>query len=182
MPNLTPQSLARNVYYYTVAFAAAVYVISHALLSTTVHWVYNRQARQRHWHGLAGLPAYKHQTLKDRGHDGQSNQQRSSKNGIVAEGEAPIRDGNTGFPRSTTHEILHSGKHWGIDHVPMIKKTLITADGMEITYYVMFPGNPKLQVLCNGLGVNANYTGFLPVLYRYGRMPGDYSFITWDYR
>ena len=114
------------------------------MLSWFVHAVYNRQARARHWHGLAGLPPYKHQR--------QNNQaQQQSKPHQQLEGG--------GLTRSETSDLLASGKHWSIDNVPIERKTLKVKDGLTITYYVMFPGNPKLQVLCNGLGVNANYTG-----------------------
>lgn len=71
---------------------------------------------------------------------------------------------------------------WSIARCPVVHRSFRTRDGTLISYHILYPGNPRLMVFANGLGAASDFSAFASVIHRYGKIGGDYSFLTWDYR
>lgn len=187
MTHWTPTTLIRSITFYITATIATFYVLIRPLPRTFISWVYRRQAERRHWYGLSSLPPYIHKYNKNyKQQHNISNNTNSNEDGHKNNSR---NNHNNSYPYSTTgkqylsgNKLIEEHKFWSLSRCPIVQREYVTPDDIHINYYIIYPGNPRTMCIANGLGVSRNFVGFAPLIYRYGAMNGDWSFITWDYR
>lgn len=179
---LSPASLLRGAYYYFVSALAAIWILSlHTIIKPTKRLV--RRARDLLVGCLCG---------RDRGGCALRSDQQAALSRAHAKLNLPLyehqRDYSSsaaaagGFARASGHAGPDCDAPWSLSACPLAHRTLTTRDGTRLTYHVLFPGNPRVIVLASGLGFASDFTVFSPLVHRYGRVGGDFSFISWNYR
>jgi pimeloyl-ACP methyl ester carboxylesterase len=185
--SLRPLSLLRGLYYYVASALAAFYLVF-------VHSVARQVRRTVRWGsrslGLSGREATEEQKDQRKKQHEERKRQRVQER-AAAQLNLPLYKhacdcapsvASSESPSPSSSPAPEGSAPWSIADCPRSRRVLTTRDGVRLTYYVLFPGNPRLMVFASGLGFASDFAAFASLVHRYGKVGGDFSFIAWDYR
>ena len=192
MARLTPLSFLRGLYYYCLSALAAFYLIFVHTVSRQTRRVLKRGLRclrgrgggapktalsaaaaaaeekaARLIHARAdaalGLPLYKHRR----------DEVAPALSGSDA--DAASASSSSSSPRPASPDACAP---WSVAQCPVVHRAFTARDGTRLSYHILYPGNPRVMVFAPGLGLSSDFAVFSSIIHRYGRIGGDYSFIT----
>jgi len=181
--SLRPLSLLRGLYYYVASALAAFYLVF-------VHTLTREVLRTVRWIAGTHQPPQTPRSPQQREQDKQEQRARQAQQEIyeraAAElGLAPYEHSSPALSPAPPSPQPDDAP-WSLAACPRARRTLVTRDGVRLTYHILFPNNVgpgrKLMVFASGLGFAADFIAFTSLVHRYGREGGDYAFLTWEYR
>jgi pimeloyl-ACP methyl ester carboxylesterase len=186
--SLRPLSLLRGLYYYIASALAAFYLVF-------VHSVARQVRRTVRWGsrslGLSGSSSSDEELRQQKKKQHEERKRQRVQERAAAQLNLPLYKhacdcapsvASSESPSPSPSPAPEGAAPWSIADCPRSRRVLTTRDGVRLTYYVLFPGNPRLMVFASGLGFASDFAAFASLVHRYGKVGGDFSFIAWDYR